>query len=65
MDSTSGGGGGGGGGKGLGHFHMLGVRGSAARQRVHFVDMCPLKVYFLAKYSCLCSLWQARIQKIN
>ena len=34
------------------HFHMLGVRGGAARQCVLFED----RVYFSANFSCLCSL---------
>ena len=35
---------------------MLGVRGCAARQGVLFEDMCSLRVYFIANFSCLCSL---------
>ena len=39
-----------------GHFHILGVRGCAARQGVLFDNMSSLRVYFFAKFSCLCSL---------
>ena len=42
--------------RGGGGFHMLGVRGCAARQGVLFGDICSLRVYFFANFSCLCSL---------
>ena len=38
------------------HFHMLEVRGCAARQGVLFVYMCSLRVYVFANFSCLCYL---------
>ena len=44
-------------GGGGGHFHMLGVRGCAARQGVFLIEgMCSLRVYVFANFSCLCSL---------
>ena len=34
---------------------MLGVRGCAARQCVLFENICSLRIYFFANFSCLCS----------
>ena len=39
-----------------GDFHILGIRGCVARQGVLFDDICSLRVYFFASFSCLCSL---------
>ena len=48
-----------GGGGGGSQFHMLGVRGCAAHQGILFEDICSLRVYFVANFSCLCSLGYA------
>ena len=38
---------------------MLGVRGCVARQGVLCEDMCSLRVYVFANFSCLCYLGYA------